>query len=102
MAITGIERETSAVILTSGASGRVNALLSVRTFRRLVLSIQALILWIFMSFQQPSKWLLSSEKTEERKVEVSYLNSVMKILFPGGGSFVETKMRMFAEDEPSP
>jgi len=91
MAITGIERETSAVILTSGASGRVNALLSVRTFRRLVLSIQALILWIFMSFQQPSKWLLSSEKTEERKVEVSYLNSVMKILFP--------RRRKFRRDE---
>jgi hypothetical protein len=33
---------------------------------------------------------------------VFYLNSVMKILFRGGGSFVETKMRMFAKDKLSP
>lgn len=83
----GIQCQTSAVILTSEASGRVNPLLSVRTFRRLVFSIQALLLWIFMSFQQPSKCLLYSEKTKERKVELSYLNSVMKILFPGRRKF---------------
>jgi len=91
MAITGIEFKTSAVILTSGASGRVSALLSLRTFRRLAFSIQALLLWLFMSFQQSSKWLLFSEKTEKRKVEVSYLNSVMKILFP--------RRRKFHSDE---
>lgn len=91
MAITGIECQTSAVILTSGASGRASDLLSLRTFRRLVFSIHALLLWLFMSFQQPSKWLMFSQKTEKRKIEVSYLNSVMKILFP--------RRRKFRRDE---
>jgi len=44
-----------------------------------------------MSLQQPSKWLMFSQKTEKRKIEVSYLNSVMKILFP--------RRRKFRRDE---
>lgn len=91
MGIRGIQHQTSAVILTSGSNERVNPLLSVRTFGRFVLSIQALLLWIFMSFQQPSKCHLCSEKTEESKVELSSLNSVMKILFP--------RRRKFRRDE---
>jgi hypothetical protein len=50
MEIRGIENETFVVILTFGASGHMNSLLFVQTFRRLVLSIHDFLLWIFMSF----------------------------------------------------
>ncbi|XP_057830897.1 uncharacterized protein LOC131041726 [Cryptomeria japonica] len=64
LARVAMGRDAGAVILASGASGHVNALFSLRFFKRLALSIYALFLLI-----------ISSEKTEEGKSQASHLKS---------------------------
>uniref|UniRef100_A0A0D6R0B7 Serine aminopeptidase S33 domain-containing protein n=1 Tax=Araucaria cunninghamii TaxID=56994 RepID=A0A0D6R0B7_ARACU len=71
-------RDDSTVILTSGASGRVNALFSLGNLRRLIFSVQALFLWILMLFERRK----SCENTEEGKNQVSYRRSLSVRKFP--------------------
>ncbi|XP_010540033.1 PREDICTED: monoglyceride lipase [Tarenaya hassleriana] len=63
------------LILTSGASGRVRALFSMRELKRLVMIIQAMILFLFLPirvvvWRQWTSTVVVREEKQERKVRV--------------------------------
>ncbi|KAH9321421.1 hypothetical protein KI387_016060 [Taxus chinensis] len=66
-------RDACPVILTSGASCRLNALFSLTYLKKVAVSIYALFLWILMPLHRRG---ISSEKTEEGKSQASYRKSV--------------------------
>ncbi|KFK41786.1 hypothetical protein AALP_AA2G172000 [Arabis alpina] len=83
MAVETMSDSSSTLILTSGASGRVRVLFSMRELKRLVTFIQSLILIILLPFRVVV-WRRRTEK-QERKVWVPPQIVVRKRNIAGGG-----------------